>query len=252
VYNDFNDADGLRRDCAFAKAMGYDGKTLIHPNQVVQCNTVFDPTEDEVAWSRKVITSVAMTEGGVTVCEGKMIEEMHARQARNVLRRADIAAQRATVTPRKSEAEIDEEASRLLHREELEKLGAMAVDDAGTETMSLGSLTEHTSRVMRGGSGTDFASTTQPTGGRTAPSKKRDAAAATSGEASEEPFDTEALECDESGAIREASAADREARAARQSGNRKVPTRMGQRDFRKVKDDEACDPVFETQRLRFR
>ena len=34
VYNDLGDAEGFARECAEARDMGFDGKTLIHPNQI--------------------------------------------------------------------------------------------------------------------------------------------------------------------------------------------------------------------------
>ncbi|MBS0479908.1 MAG: CoA ester lyase, partial [Proteobacteria bacterium] len=43
VCNDFGDDDRLRAECASAAAMGYDGKTLIHPRQIDVCNAAFAP-----------------------------------------------------------------------------------------------------------------------------------------------------------------------------------------------------------------
>ncbi len=53
VYNDLSDPKGLEAECAQARDMGFDGKTLIHPNQIGPCNTAFSPTPDEVAQARK-------------------------------------------------------------------------------------------------------------------------------------------------------------------------------------------------------
>ena len=57
VYNDFRDEAGFREECEHGRTLGMDGKTLIHPSQVVPCNEVFSPTEEEVAWSRKIIAA---------------------------------------------------------------------------------------------------------------------------------------------------------------------------------------------------
>ena len=43
VCNDFSDDDRLRAECEAAAAMGYDGKSLIHPRQIDICNAVFSP-----------------------------------------------------------------------------------------------------------------------------------------------------------------------------------------------------------------
>ena len=44
VYNDIGNADGFAQECAQARDMGFDGKTLIHPNQIGPCNAAFSPT----------------------------------------------------------------------------------------------------------------------------------------------------------------------------------------------------------------
>ena len=57
-----------------------DGKTLIHPSQVIPCNDIFSPTQEEVDWSRKIIDAFARPENankGVIVVEGHMVERLH-------------------------------------------------------------------------------------------------------------------------------------------------------------------------------
>ncbi|MCG8559916.1 MAG: CoA ester lyase, partial [Hyphomicrobiales bacterium] len=51
VYNNFRDEAGLRRECEQGRALGMDGKTLIHPNQIGPCNGIFSPAEEEIDWS---------------------------------------------------------------------------------------------------------------------------------------------------------------------------------------------------------
>jgi citrate lyase subunit beta/citryl-CoA lyase len=84
VYNDFRDEIGLREECERGRTLGMDGKTLIHPSQVGPCNEIFSPTEEEVAWSRKVIAAFARPENkgmGVIVVEGRMVERLHLSMA---------------------------------------------------------------------------------------------------------------------------------------------------------------------------
>ena len=47
VYNDLSDPEGFERECAQARDMGFDGKTLIHPNQIGPCNTAFSPSPED-------------------------------------------------------------------------------------------------------------------------------------------------------------------------------------------------------------
>src|SRR5206468_3201862 len=49
VYNDISDAEGFAQECAQARDFGFDGKTLIHPNQIDRCNAAFSPSSEEVA-----------------------------------------------------------------------------------------------------------------------------------------------------------------------------------------------------------
>jgi citrate lyase subunit beta/citryl-CoA lyase len=86
VYNDFKDEQGLREECEHARGM--DGKTLIHPSQVVPCNEIFSPTEEEVDWSRKVIDAFGQPENankGVIVVEGRMVERLHFAMAQRTV-----------------------------------------------------------------------------------------------------------------------------------------------------------------------
>jgi len=87
VYNDFKDASGFRAECEHGRTLGMDGKTLIHPSQVIPCNEVFSPTEDEVTWATKVIKAFELPENarkGVITVEGRMVERLHLVMAKRV------------------------------------------------------------------------------------------------------------------------------------------------------------------------
>jgi citrate lyase subunit beta/citryl-CoA lyase len=88
VYNDFNDTEGFATECAQARMLGMDGKSLIHPNQVAPCNTVFAPTPEETAWAKGVLAAFEQqTNAGQDVISvgGRNIEQLHARIARRML-----------------------------------------------------------------------------------------------------------------------------------------------------------------------
>jgi citrate lyase subunit beta/citryl-CoA lyase len=104
VYNDIGDAAGFAEECAQGRDMGFDGKTLIHPNQVGPCNAAFSPSAAEVADARKIIAAFDLPENhgkGVVKLDGRMVERMHADIARRVMAIADAisasAAQSASV-----------------------------------------------------------------------------------------------------------------------------------------------------------
>jgi citrate lyase subunit beta/citryl-CoA lyase len=98
VYNDLADAAGFERECIQARDMGFDGKTLIHPNQIAPCNAVFSPSPDEVAQARKTIAAFDLPENrdkGVVQIDGRMVERMHADIARRTVEIAEAIEARS-------------------------------------------------------------------------------------------------------------------------------------------------------------
>ena len=100
VYNNFKDTDGFRRECVHGRALGFDGKTLIHPDQVAISNEVFAPPEADVAWARRIIAAFGQPEHkgkGVITVDGRMVELLHAEMARRTVAIAEaIEAMRAS------------------------------------------------------------------------------------------------------------------------------------------------------------
>lgn len=97
VFNDIADEAGLARECQEARDMGFDGKTLIHPNQIGPCNAAFSPGEAEVAWARTVIAAFDRPENaakGALQVEGRMVERLHAEMARRLVAVAEAIAAR--------------------------------------------------------------------------------------------------------------------------------------------------------------
>ena len=77
-----------RANASKARDIGFDGKTLIHPNQIGPCNTAFSPSADEVAWARKMIAAFDLPENkykGVVQIDGRMVERLHAEMARRTV-----------------------------------------------------------------------------------------------------------------------------------------------------------------------
>jgi citrate lyase subunit beta / citryl-CoA lyase len=98
VYNDISNTQGFNDECAQARDFGFDGKTLIHPNQIELCNAVFSPSPDEVALARKMIAAFDRPENsdkGVVQIDGRMVERMHAEMARRTVAIAEAIAARA-------------------------------------------------------------------------------------------------------------------------------------------------------------
>lgn len=100
VYNNFQDAEGFSAECAQGADMGMDGKTLIHPKQIEACHAAFSPSEDEIAWARRINAAFAEPENagkGAIQVDGKMVERLHAEMGRRVIAIADAIAARSAV-----------------------------------------------------------------------------------------------------------------------------------------------------------
>lgn len=90
-YADFRDHDGFRRSCRASRALGYDGKWCIHPDQVPIANDVFAPDEVELSWAREVLAANAEAERtgqGSFALNGQMVDAATLRMARSSLARA--------------------------------------------------------------------------------------------------------------------------------------------------------------------
>ena len=91
-YNAFGDVEGLRAECEQGRDMGFDGKTLIHPDQIAVANEVFAPSEDEIDLARRQIAAfdaAAAAGQGVAVLDGRIVENLHADGARATLAKAE-------------------------------------------------------------------------------------------------------------------------------------------------------------------
>jgi len=86
VFNKLADPDGFAAECADGRRLGFDGKSLIHPDQIEPCNRLFAPSTAEVERARKLVEAFS---GGAERFEDAMIERMHVEAARRVLQRAN-------------------------------------------------------------------------------------------------------------------------------------------------------------------
>jgi len=85
VFNAFKDEAGFAADCAHGRALGFDGKTLIHPSQIAPCNQAFSPSETEIAWARAVVAAFYGSDAAVVPVNGEMVERLHLDQAEKIL-----------------------------------------------------------------------------------------------------------------------------------------------------------------------
>jgi citrate lyase subunit beta/citryl-CoA lyase len=85
VFNHLDDAEGFAAEAAESRRLGFDGKSLIHPDQVEPCHRAFAPTEAEIDRARRLLEA---STGGAERFEDQMIEHMHVKAAKRLLERA--------------------------------------------------------------------------------------------------------------------------------------------------------------------
>jgi citrate lyase subunit beta/citryl-CoA lyase len=90
VSNDFRDLDAFARECAQGAAMGFDGKTLIHPMQIEPALKAFSPSAEAVAEAKAIRDAFSRPENagkGAIQLDGRMVERLHLLRAERLLAR---------------------------------------------------------------------------------------------------------------------------------------------------------------------
>ena len=85
VFNNLEDGDGFSKEAEDGRRLGFDGKSLIHPNQVAPCHRAFAPTVAEIERAQALVSAF---HGGAERFGDEMIERMHVEAAQRVLARA--------------------------------------------------------------------------------------------------------------------------------------------------------------------
>ena len=88
VYNNFKDDEGLKAECAQGSAMGFDGKTLIHPAQIEAANAAFSPSSSQIDRAQAIVDLFALPQNkakNALQLNGEMVERLHLENATNLL-----------------------------------------------------------------------------------------------------------------------------------------------------------------------
>lgn len=91
---DFNDEAALIADCQFGARLGYSGKLAIHPKQVSVIQSIFTPTDEQIAAAQRLIATHDERQAhgtGAFAFDGKMIDMPAIRTAQQVLAKARAA-----------------------------------------------------------------------------------------------------------------------------------------------------------------
>ncbi|WP_337267911.1 HpcH/HpaI aldolase/citrate lyase family protein [Oryzifoliimicrobium ureilyticus] len=93
VFNDFKDEAGFEAECRQGKAMGFNGKMLIHPLQIEAANQTFGLDEQGIREAEDIIAAFARPEAedlNVIEIDGKMVERLHLVQAQALVHKAQL------------------------------------------------------------------------------------------------------------------------------------------------------------------
>lgn len=94
VFSDLNDDEGLEHDLKMTRALGFDGKTCVHPRQIDRVNACFTPSKKEIRSAQRVLEALAeaaRNHTGVCTLDGGMVDRPMELRARSVLAKAEAA-----------------------------------------------------------------------------------------------------------------------------------------------------------------
>jgi citrate lyase subunit beta/citryl-CoA lyase len=88
------DDEGTRTSAQWAKRLGYQGKMVLHPQQLPVVAEVFAPSADEIAWAQTVVAAFAENEAkGISAFkldDGTFVDYPVVHRAQSILRDAGI------------------------------------------------------------------------------------------------------------------------------------------------------------------
>ncbi|MEA1994266.1 MAG: aldolase/citrate lyase family protein [Euryarchaeota archaeon] len=85
VFPDINDEEGLEKEARMIRAMGFDGKGIIHPRQADVIHKVFTPSDDEYKRAKKIVDAFKKSEGEAVSVDGRMVDLPVAKRAQKTV-----------------------------------------------------------------------------------------------------------------------------------------------------------------------
>ncbi|WP_392552737.1 aldolase/citrate lyase family protein [Orbus wheelerorum] len=97
VYSDVDNDEGFLKEVELIRHLGFNGKSLINPRQILPLHNAYSPTQEEVDYARQVIAAAEEGEKrglGVISLDGKMIDNPIINSARRVISRYEASGVR--------------------------------------------------------------------------------------------------------------------------------------------------------------
>jgi len=95
VHINLDDEVGFMESCRQSRALGFDGRSLIHPKQIAGANEIYAPSISELEAARRIVAAhkeAAAAGKAVVVVDGRLVEFLHVREAEHILAQADAIA----------------------------------------------------------------------------------------------------------------------------------------------------------------
>jgi citrate lyase subunit beta / citryl-CoA lyase len=89
-YGAVRDDDGFVRSARCSAQLGFDGKWVVHPDQIALANGVYTPSQDQFDRAHSLLAELA-NDAGVALYDGEMIDEASRRMADGVVARGHAA-----------------------------------------------------------------------------------------------------------------------------------------------------------------
>ena len=90
---DIKDMHSFEMACRLTRDLGFDGKSLVHPNQLAYCNDAFTPKSTEIAFAYEVNAALesANREGrGTIMLNGRLVEQHHVAASKRIIALAQM------------------------------------------------------------------------------------------------------------------------------------------------------------------
>ncbi len=90
IFPDFRNRPALQAYAAASRRDGFRGMMAIHPDQVEIINSAFTPSDQEVAWAKRVVAAFEGASTGTVGLDGQMLDMPHLKQAKRLLEAAQL------------------------------------------------------------------------------------------------------------------------------------------------------------------
>jgi citrate lyase subunit beta / citryl-CoA lyase len=90
-YAVIRDLDGFRESALRSALLGYDGKWVLHPDQIAPCNEIYTPSEEQYEEAERLLEAYGGATAGAILHDGHMVDEASRKLATRIVERRRAA-----------------------------------------------------------------------------------------------------------------------------------------------------------------